>query len=110
LPVETDLLLGRDFTDIFGLIALAEIAKKSDRRVAIANLAHDRLVTSHDLAHPRLYLFKIARCKRLFSREIVIKPGFGRWPKSNLGIGIEFLDRFGHDMCSVVAQDLKPLW
>ena len=32
LAIEADLLAGRDFADIFGLVALADAAKRSDRR------------------------------------------------------------------------------
>src|ERR1700730_12148947 len=48
LPIQADLLAGRNFADIFGLIAFADIAKKSDRRIAVPNLPGDRLVTADD--------------------------------------------------------------
>ena len=84
-------------------------AKIGDRRVAVPDLAADRLVAAHDLAHPRLDLLEIFGRERLVAGEIVIEAGFRRRPKGDLGVGIEFLDRLGHDMGRIVAQDLAAL-
>src|SRR5947207_1452313 len=51
LAIEADLLLARDLADIFGLVALAEPVEERDGLVAIPNLAGDRLVAAHDVAH-----------------------------------------------------------
>ena len=83
-------------------------SKKRDRRVAVPDLAGDLLVAPHDLAHPRLDLGEILGGERLGAREIVIEPGLGRRPEGDLGLGIELLDRLGHHMGRVVAQDLEP--
>src|SRR6266446_1137979 len=109
LPIQADLLAGRNFAYIFGLIAFADIAKEGDRRAALPHLARNRLVTADDLAHPRLDPLEVFRRERLGTGEVVIKPGVCRRAEGDLGIGIEFLDRLGHDMGGVVAEDLEPL-
>ncbi len=108
LPVEADLRPLRDFADIFSLVALAEIAKKGDGCIALPDFPGDLLVAAHDVAHPRFDLFKIVGRERLGPGEIVIEPGFRRRAESNLGVGIELLDRLGHDMGRVMPQDLEP--
>src|SRR6266851_2858430 len=108
LPVEADLLSLRDLADILGLVALATVAKKGDSRVAVPDLTGDLLVAAHDVVHPRLDLAEIFGRERLGAGEIVIKPGFRRRPERDLGVGIELLDRLGHDMGSVMPQDLEP--
>ena len=98
LAVEADLLLGRDLADIFRLVAFADAVEEGDRLVALPHLAGDRLVAAYDVAHALLD-----------AREIVVEAGFGRRAEGNLGLGVQFLDRLGHDMSGVVAQDLDPL-
>ena len=84
-------------------------AKKRHRRVAVPDLAGDLLVAPDDLAHPRFDPCEILGRERLGPGEIVIEPGLGRRPEGDLGLGIKLLDRLGHDMGGVVAQDLEPL-
>src|SRR5947207_2242922 len=109
LPVEADLLLGRDLADIFGLITFADAVEEGDGLVAIPHFTVDRLVAPHDVAHALLDALEIVRRERRRTREVVIKPGLGRRAKGNLRFGIELLDRLGHDMGRVVAQDLDTL-
>src|SRR5437899_4220143 len=78
LSIEADLLLARDFADIFGLIDFADFAEKGDRGVPVPDLARDLLVAADDFAHPLLDLVEIFRSERLAAGEIVIKPGFRR--------------------------------
>src|SRR5260370_13401621 len=108
LPVEADLLTLRDFTDIFGLVRLADTVEEGDRGVAVPDLPRDLLVPPHDVAYSRLDPLQVFGGERLGTREIVIEPTFGRRPEGHLGIGIQFLDRLGHDMGRIVAQNLKP--
>ncbi len=82
--------------------------EEGDRVVAVPDLARDLLVAAHDLAHARFDPLEIFGRERLGTREIVVKPGFGRRPESDLRVGIQFLDRFRHDMGRIVAQDLEP--
>src|SRR5271156_510994 len=108
LPVEADLLTLRDFTDVFGLIRLADAVEEGDRSIAVPDLAGDLLVAAHDVTHPRLDLLEILGCERLGAGEIVIEPGLRRRPEGDLGIGIQFLYRLGHDMGRIVPQNLEP--
>src|SRR5436309_6132841 len=108
LPVEADVLTFRDLADILGLVPLADAVEERDCGVAVPYLARDLLVAAHDLAHARFDPFEIFGRERLGTREIVVEPGLGRRPESDLGIGIQFLDRLRHDMGRIVAQNLKP--
>ena len=84
---------------------------RSKNAIAASRSQTSRVIFSsrlHDLAHARLDLLEIFGRERLGAREIVVEAGFGRRPEGDLGIGIEFLDRLGHDMGRVVAQDLEP--
>ena len=109
LAIEADLLGCRDLADVFGLVALADAGEERDRLVAVPYFAGDRLVAADDVAHPRLDLFEVFGRERLGAGEIVIKAGFGRRAKGDLGLGIELLDRLGHHMRGVVPQDFEPL-
>ena len=109
LAIEAYFLFGRDLGDVFGLVALADPGKKRDCGVAVPDLAADRLVATNNVVHAGFDLFEIVRGERLGAGEIVVKPGLGRRAESDLGFGIKLLDRFGHDMRCVVAQDLDPL-
>src|SRR5205823_2941553 len=93
LPVEADLLLGRDLADIFGLITFADAVEEGDGLVAIPHLTGDRLVAPHDVAHALLDALEVVGRERRRTREVVIKPGLGRRAKGDLGFGIELLDR-----------------
>jgi hypothetical protein len=110
LPVDADFLSLRDFANILGLVALADILEEGDRRLAVPDLARNLLVPAHDFAHPRLDPAEIFGCERLGAREIVIEAGFRRRPKGHLGVRIKFLDRFGHDMGRVVTQNLEAIF
>ena len=109
LAVEADLLACRDLADIFGLVALADAGEEGDRGVALPDLAGDLLVAADDLAHPLLDLLEVFRGERLVAGEIVIEAGLGRGAEGDLGLGIKLLDRLGHHVGGVVAQDLEPL-
>ena len=109
LPIQADLLVSRDFAYVFSLIALADLAKKGNRSVAVPDLPGDRLVAADDLAHPGFDPLEVLRRERLGTGEVVIEPGVRRRAERDLGIGIEFLDRLGHDMGGVMADDLDPL-
>ena len=64
-----------------------------------------RTIVAHPLLDPR----EIFGGERLGAGEIVIKPGVGRRAEGDLRVGVELLDRLGHDVSGVVAQDLEPL-
>ena len=109
LTIDADLFGFRYLADVLGLVDLTDRAEIGNRGVPVPDLAGDGLVAAHDLVHPRLDFFEILRCEGLAAGEIVIKAGLRSRAEGDLSIGIELLDRFGHDMRSVVAQDLKSL-
>src|ERR1700738_1437526 len=98
LPIEANLLVGRDFAYIISLIPFADIAKEGDRRAALPDLARNRLVAADDFAHPRLDPLEVVEGKRFGTGEVVIEPGVRCRAECDLGVRIEFLDRLGHDM------------
>ena len=107
LAVEADLLVRRDLGDPFGLVALADAIEEGDRLVALPDLAGDRLVALDDVAHPRLDLLEVLGGERRVAGEVVIEAGLGRRAEGDLGLRIQFLDRLGHHMGGVVAQDFE---
>ena len=109
LPIEANLLVGRDFAYVFSLIALADLAKKGGCSIAVPHLPGNGLVAPDDFAHPRLDPLEVFRGERLGTGEVVIEPGIRRRAEGDLGIGIEFLDRLGHDMGGIVTEDLEPV-
>jgi hypothetical protein len=107
LLVDADRLVGGQVADDLRLVQLAKALEIGDRSVAVPDLARDRLVAGDDLGHPRLDLFQILGGKRLGPCEVVIEPVLDRRADRDLGIGIELLDRLGHDMGGVVAQQFQ---
>ncbi len=63
----------------------------------------------HDFAHALLDARQIIRRERLIAGEIVVEAGFGRRAEGDLRLGVQLLDRLGHHMRRVVAQDFDPL-
>ena len=109
LAIETDRLAPGDLGDPLRLVALADALEEGDRRVALPDLAGDRLVAPDDVAHPRLDLLEVLGRERRGASEIVIESVFGGRAEGDLGFGIELLDRLGHHMRRVVAQDVEPV-
>ena len=67
------------------------------------------LVALDDLAHARLDLFEILGRERRVAREIVIEAVLGRRAEGDLRLGVELLDRLGHDVRGVVTDDFEPV-
>ena len=110
LAVEADLLaLGQIGNDL-GLVNLAPVLEKLDRLVALPDLAPDGLVALYDLAHPLLDFGKVVLGKRLGPGEIIIKTVFNHRADGDLDLRPQFLDRFGHDVRAIVAQQLQALF
>src|SRR5205823_4362452 len=104
LAIEADLLLARDLADIFGLVALAEPVEERDGLVAIPNLAGDRLVAAHDVAHTLFDTRQIVGGERRRARKIVVEAGSGRRAEGDLSFGVELLDALGHTWGASVAK------
>src|SRR5205814_7605540 len=96
LAIEADLLLGRDLADIFGLVALTDAIEERDRLIAVPDLAGDRLVTAHDVAHALLDARQIVGGERSRAGEIVIEAGFCRRAEGDLSFRVQLLDSLGH--------------
>src|SRR5436305_12064180 len=106
LPIEADLLLGRDLADVFGLITFADAVEEGDGLVAIPHFTVDRLVAPHDVAHALLDALEPAGRERRRPRAVVIKPGLGRRASGNVRSAIQPLGPPGHQPARVEAQDL----
>jgi len=109
LAVDADLRIARQSPDVFGFVLFATILEEADRRVALPDFPHDRLVATDDLVHAPLDFFQIVQGERLGAGEIVEEAGLGRRSEGDLGVPIKLLDRLGHDMGAVVAQQRHRL-
>src|SRR5487761_103716 len=107
LAVEADRLVRRNLVDPLRFVFLALVGEELHRHVARHLLARDRLVAVDDCVHALLDPAEIFGRERRVAGEVVIKPGIGRRAKCDLGLGIEFLHRLGHDVRGIVADDLK---
>ena len=65
----------------------AQLLEMIDRPVPIPDFADNLLVAIDDFVHARFNDRQILRGKRLVARKIVVKSGFGRRPKRDLGSG-----------------------
>ncbi len=104
LAVDADLRVARQGLDVLGLVLLAVVLEKADRRVALPDLARDRLVAVDDLVHAPLDSLQVVQGERLGAGEVVEEAGLGRRAECDLGVRKELLDRFGHDMGAVVTK------
>ena len=109
LTVERDLLALRQALDDLGLVELALVLEERDRLVPVPDLAADRLVALDDLAHAPLDLLEVLGREGRRAGEIVVKAVLDRRPDGHLGVGVELLDRLGHDVGGVVANDLERI-
>ncbi len=109
LAVEADVLVAWNFADILGLVLLANAGEERDRLVALPHLAGDRLVAFDDVAHALLDARQIIRRERRIAGEVVVEARLGGGAKGDLSLGVQLLDRFGHHVRRVVAQDVDAL-
>ncbi len=107
LPIQADRLVGGNAGDDLGLVFLTQASEELDRVVALPLLAGDLLVAVDDLMHALLDLDQILGRERDGAREIVIEAILDGRADGDLGLGIELLDRLGHHMGGVMAQQLK---
>ena len=107
LAIKTDGLALGDRGDDLGLVLLADAFKESHGGVALHLLADDGFVAGDDLAHFGFDGFQIVRGERRRTGEVVIEAVLDGWADGDLGIGIQFLDGFGHHVGGVVTQQLQ---
>ena len=93
-----------------GHLSLVERAREeADGIVAFPRLARDRLFPRDDLPHSLLDANEVVRRERDFTRKVVIEPVLNGRADGDLGLGIEFLDRFGHNMCRIMAKQFEGI-
>ena len=109
LPVQRDVLVARYALDDLRLVVLALLLEKLDRAPTLPHLAGDGLVAVHDLAHARLYGLEVLERKRLLAGEVIVEPVLDGRPDRHLCLGVELLDRLGHHVRGIVAQQLQTL-
>ena len=109
LAIDRDVLAGRDAADDLGLVDLADQLKVGDGRLAVPDLAHDRLVAVDDLLHARLDLGEVIQAERLLAGEVVIEAVLDSWADGHLRAGEQLLHRLSQDMAYVVADGFQRL-
>ena len=110
LAIDGDFLTLRDdVVDDLDLVMLAEPAEDRLGLLAVQHFALDGQVALDDLAHARLDLFEVNRCKSLAACKVVIKAVLDGRPDGDLGPRKKLLHRLGHDVGGVVAQKLQRL-
>src|SRR5438128_4471825 len=93
LAVDRYFFFRGDLGNPLGLEALPVVAEIFDRAVAAPNFARDLFVAVDDLAHLLFDCGKVLGCEWLVAGEVVIEAVLDGWSESDLGSGIEFLDR-----------------
>ena len=108
LPIQRDVLLGRDTVDNLGFVFFTHLSKEFDRFVSLPDFTLNRLVTVDDLPHSFFNGFEVGVGERFRPREIVIKSVFDGRPDGYLRVRPQFLDGFGKYVRRIVAQQFKP--
>ncbi len=106
LAIDADRLACGDLGDDLGLVVLADAFEVGNRRVALPDLADDGLVALDDLAHPRLDPLQVLRREGLGPGEVVVEAVVDGGADGHLGVRVKLLNRFGHDMGGVMAEQL----
>ena len=105
LVVERDRLPLGDVVEQLDLVVLALRLEPAPGVLAAHDLAAKRLVRRDDLGHAGLDPLQILGMERLVTREVVVEPVLDRRADGHLGARVQILDRLGHDVGAVVAQD-----
>ena len=105
LVVERDRLAFRNVIEQVQLVALAQRLEAPAGGRPAHDLALERLVGGDDLRHPRLDPLEVLGRERLVAGEVVVEAVLDRRPDRDLGAGVQVLDRLGHDVGAVVADD-----
>ena len=105
LMVERDRLPLGDVVEQLDLVVLALRLEPAPGVLAAHHLAAKRLVRRDDLGHAGLDPLQILGMERLVAREVVVEPVLDRRADGHLGARVQILDRLGHDVGAVMAQD-----
>ena len=105
LMVERDRLARGDVVEQLELVLLALRREAPPGLVTAHDLAPERPVGGDDLGHARLDPREVLGVERLVAREVVVEPVLDRRADRHLGPRVEILDRLGHDVGAVVADD-----
>ena len=109
LPVQRNLLVLGKVLDDLGLVVFPLVGEEPDGLRAVPHLARHRLVAGHDFAHARLDVLQVVGGERRRPREIVVEAVLDHRADGDLDFGVQFLDRLGHDVGGVVAQQCEPV-
>ena len=109
LPVHGDFLALGNVADDLGLVGFALIPEEIHCARSVPDLAGNRFVASDDVVHPRFDALEILRCEGFIAGEVVVKAVLNGRADGDLGLRIEFLDRFRHDVGRVMSQDFQSI-
>ncbi len=110
LTVNPHILACRNAFNDFGLIVLADFLEIGDSLIPVPDLTDDRFIPVNNLGHLLLDGFKVFKPQRLLRREIVEKTVFDYRANRDLRARKQFLHRFRHHMCRIMAQQLNAVF
>ena len=107
LPVQRNVLVGRNVGDDLRLVVLAHLAEEGDRLIARHHRAGQRNVLGRQFFHPRLNPFQILGGEGPLEGEVVIKAVLDHRADGDLSGRIELLDGMGQQMGAGMADDVQ---
>jgi len=106
--VEADLFTGRNRTNDFGLVMLAQPLEVGHGLVARQHAAHHRFVLGGQLGHALFDRHEVLGRERTAVREIVIKAVVDHRTDGDLRLGEQLLDGIGQQVGGGVTNHLQP--
>jgi hypothetical protein len=109
LPVQADVLVGRDARDDLGLVVLADLLERLDRLVARHDPAFDLEVGLGELVHLLLELREVLGRERPLEREVVVEPVLDDGTDRDLGFRVDRLHGLREQVRGRVTDDLEAV-
>ena len=109
LAIDGERLILETFAYPLGLERLTILLEVCDRLGMRPDLAPDRQIALHDLAHLLFDLFEIGLGERFAAGEVVVEAVLGRGAEGDLRAWKQLLHGLGHHVRGVVADGLQRL-
>ena len=108
LSIDGNFLALRDNVfDDFDFVAFADLIKLTFGFIAIPDLSLDRQIARNNFLHALFDFFQIVRREGLFPGEVVVKTVLNGWSNGHLSARKQLLHGLGHDMRSVMPNELQ---
>ncbi len=106
--IQANVFVRRNRRNNFRFIVLANAFEKRNRIVSLPFFARDHLVFFGQFHHFLFNGFQIFGRKRALVRKIVVKAVIDNRANSDLGLRKQTLHRVGQQVCSGMANEIKP--